>query len=127
MFQLKTDWLFPVGWKVCDKNFRKSNLKDFLIITRMIFYFLKIIWRISVLFGGHCYPCFGLLLTSALGFKERVDPSLAASSLGLSLIETSNKKHKPYPTTFRKDQSSFLTHPPLVCHIRYHLVLQRCN
>ena len=25
---------------------------------------------------GHLYPCFGLLVMSALGFKARVDPSL---------------------------------------------------
>ena len=30
-----------------------------------------------VLFGGHWYTCFGLLLTFALGIKERMDPSLA--------------------------------------------------
>ena len=30
-----------------------------------------------VLFGGHWYTCFGLLLTFALDIKERMDPSLA--------------------------------------------------
>ena len=29
---------------------------------------------------GHSYPCFGLLVMSALGFKARMDPSLGASS-----------------------------------------------
>ena len=31
----------------------------------------------SPFLSGHCYPCFGLLVTSALGFKARVDPLFA--------------------------------------------------
>ena len=39
--------------------------------------FLKNFWRTWVLFGGgHWYPYFGLLVTSPLGFKARVDLSL---------------------------------------------------
>ena len=33
--------------------------------------------RTLVLLLGHLYPCFGLLMMSALGFKVRVDPLLA--------------------------------------------------
>ena len=34
-------------------------------------------WRARVILWDHWYPCFGLLVMSALGFKARVDPSLA--------------------------------------------------
>ena len=37
-------------------------------------FFKKKIWRTSVFLWGHWYPCFGLLVTSALGFKPKLDP-----------------------------------------------------
>ena len=51
-------------------------------ITQIIhirpFFFLNFLENISF-FWGHCYPCFGLMVMSALGFKSRVDPPLACS------------------------------------------------
>ena len=38
------------------------------------FLFFLEFWGKSVLFMSHWYPCFGLLVTSPLGFKARVDP-----------------------------------------------------
>ena len=43
-----------------------------------IFFFKKSFWRTHVLFWGHWYPCFGLLVTSPLGFKARVCSALFA-------------------------------------------------
>ena len=40
--------------------------------------FFKIFWGTQFLLWGHWYPCFGLLVTSALGFKARVDHPLLA-------------------------------------------------
>ena len=36
--------------------------------------FFKCFWRTytHVLFWGHCYPCFGFLMISSLGFKTKV-------------------------------------------------------
>ena len=39
-------------------------------------FFLKFFWRTQVLFVGSLIPCFGLLVTSTLSFKARVDTSL---------------------------------------------------
>ena len=40
--------------------------------------FFKFLADTHVLFGGHWYPCFGLLVKSPLGFKARVGSSLFA-------------------------------------------------
>ena len=40
------------------------------------FLFLKSFWRTHVLFWDHWYPCFGILVTSPLGFKARVGSAL---------------------------------------------------
>ena len=37
------------------------------------FFFLKKIGEHKSFLWGHCYPCFGPVLTSTLGFKARVD------------------------------------------------------
>ena len=42
-----------------------------------LIYFLKIFGGHKFFFGGPLIPYFGLLVMSALGFKARVDPSLA--------------------------------------------------
>ena len=41
------------------------------------FSFKKILENTGPFLWGHWYPCFGLLVTSALGFQAIVDPSLA--------------------------------------------------
>ena len=41
----------------------------------LFFFFLNFCWA-HVHFWGHWYPCFGLLLTSPLGFKARVGSAL---------------------------------------------------
>ena len=46
-------------------------------------------WRTSVLFRGHWYPCFGLLVTSTLGFKARED-SLTYMLLWLHAMDSSD-------------------------------------
>ena len=68
-------------WKVlsvevcrhCTEKKNQVRLFDFNYSTTFIFLVFggheSFLW-------GHWYPCFGLLMTSPLGFKGRVDPSL---------------------------------------------------
>ena len=45
-------------------------------------------------FGGHCYPCSGFLVMSALGFKARVDP-LACMLHCLCTMDSSDSSATP--------------------------------
>ena len=49
--------------------------RDYAVVC--LFFFKIFVGHESFLWG-HCYPCFGLLVTSALGFKARVDFLLAS-------------------------------------------------
>ena len=53
----------------------KSNFR--LHYHLYLFLFLLIFGVHESFLWGHWYPCFGLLVTSPLGFKARVDPLLA--------------------------------------------------
>ena len=55
---------------------RRHTIRKYTqIITHFFFFFLNFCWT-HVHFWGHRYPCFGLLVTSPLGFKSRVGSAL---------------------------------------------------
>ena len=58
---------------------RWSQFSKITVPITKILLFLKFIEDISPFLWGHRYPCFGLLVTSALGFRAMVDPHLRAS------------------------------------------------
>ena len=65
----------------CDKKNRSHNRPEwtsllYWYIWTMANLFFKIFGGHKSFLWGHWYPCFGLLMTSSLGFKARVDPSL---------------------------------------------------
>ena len=69
--------LFFRGMKIKTKLFTQSKRKKQFTAARSMYYldfFLNFLDDISPLGGGHCYPCFGPLVMSALGSKARVDP-----------------------------------------------------
>ena len=53
------------------------GLTDCKIISELSFFFIKFFGGHESFWWGHWYPYFGLLETSPLGFKARMDPSLA--------------------------------------------------
>ena len=57
----------------CSWSFLQLSCICFNVATRI---FLKIFGGHESFLWGHWYPCFGLLVTSPLGFKARVDPLL---------------------------------------------------
>ena len=42
-------------------------------------FFKRTFWWTSIFLWGQWYPCFGLLVTSALGFKVRLDPHCSSA------------------------------------------------
>ena len=69
----------------------KNSDKNSINCTRSYTTFLKKFWWIYVLFWGHWYPCFGLLVTSPLGFKARVGSALFAFFCGGKCSEHSSR------------------------------------
>ena len=59
-------WVLAKKYEICTPT-KSHDLCD---------HFLKEMENTSLILWSHLYPCFGLLVMSALGFKARVDPSL---------------------------------------------------
>ena len=85
---------------------------DHLDILFFFFCKKKSFWRTHVLFWGHWYRCFGFLVTSPLGFKERVGSAL------LTIFAEANVMYIPWdsplvlhlPTSWRPACSWSLPH-----------------
>ena len=70
--------IIPNGtWSKSKNNNNRQKLKRFPLLCHGRFFFFFFEGHESFLWG-HSYPCFGLLVTSSLGYKARVDPSLAS-------------------------------------------------
>ena len=66
-----------LAWKFAGSE-EVGSAKDILCNVSIIFWtFQTKEWRILVLFEWPLIPMFGLLLMPALGFKAKMDPSLA--------------------------------------------------
>ena len=58
-----------------------------LFLSKVVFFFLNFYWT-HVHLWGRWYPCFGLQLTSPLGFKARVGSALFALGRGIRNIHS---------------------------------------
>ena len=56
------------------------------LYVQFFFFFFKFLEDMSPFLWGHWYPCFGLLVTSPLGFKARVGSALFELSRGIPVM-----------------------------------------
>ena len=63
-----------IEFTVCKCVFVSNILISFFFCPKLNFSFLKMLWGVAEMLFME--PYFGLLVTSALGFKARMDPSL---------------------------------------------------
>ena len=65
---------------ICQDKYKKIKIKLKHRFARTI-YITNFLW-------GHCYPCYGLLVTSPLGFKARVLSVLFPLGRGVYLVRS---------------------------------------
>ena len=90
-----------------------------LPIHSFLKFFFKSFWRTHVLFWGHWYPCFGFLVTSALGFKARVGSALFAifAEANVMYIPQDSPLVLHLLTSWWPARSRSLPHSLLLCYI----------